>query len=179
VKARDRSVLPAAARAAQVAVGVPEDQRKQAESVLHGGEVQIRPGTGFVLLPHAPEFEEIFAAAIRPALEANHLSALKANDIYKPGLILSQVWNQILTSEVVIADVSGINPNVIFELGLCYGLHRSPILLVRDPKELPFNLRNLRYIEYKNSAGGALKLRDDLTRAVEAFLSVTRPQHET
>ena len=176
VLARDTSILPVAVRNAFSSVGVPEYERKQAESVLQGSIVQIRRGTGFVLLPHTDEFDGIFDTAVRPAMEANGIDVTKANDIYNPGFILGQVWQQILSSEVVVADVSGINPNVIFELGLCYGLHRSPILLVRNPDELPFNLRSLRYIKYENTARGAKALQDDLTRAIEAFLAVARAE---
>jgi predicted nucleotide-binding protein len=83
---------------------------------------------------------------------------------------------------VVVADVSAINPrdnpnpnvNVIFELGLCFGLHRCPILLVRDPAALPFNLRSLRYIEYEDTIDGGAKLKVDLTRAIQEFLSASR-----
>ena len=95
-------------------------------------------------------------------------------DIFKPGLILSQVWESIRTAEVIVADVSGQNPNVIMELGLCYGIQRNPILLLRDPAELPFNLRSLRYIKYENNAGGIARLKDDLTTAIQEFLAAVR-----
>src|SRR3954447_18879981 len=107
-------------------------------------------------------------------MAANGIEAHKAEDIYQPGSILAQVWRCIRTAEVIVADVSGINPNVIYELGLCFGLHRLPILLVRDPSELPFNLRSLRYIKYENSIAGADNLRRDLTLAVQEFLAAVR-----
>jgi hypothetical protein len=153
---------------------VPRFEQLQAESVLHGAQVNIRRGVGFVLLPHSDEFRELFAYAIAPAFEANGLHALKAEDIYQPGAILAQVWSAIRTAEVIVADVSDRNPNVIYELGLCYGIQRCPILLVRDPTELPFNLRSLRYIEYRNDATGGQKLRERLTSAIAEFLSLVR-----
>ena len=159
---------------AGTAKGVPVFERKQAESVLHGESVEISPGTGFVLLPHVDEFREIYKYAIRPAMEANGLVVKKAEDIYRPGSILAQVWQEILTSEVIVADVSDRNPNVIYELGLCYGVRRCPILLVRDPSELPFNLRSLRYIEYKNTASGTADLKDTLSACIEEFLAASR-----
>src|SRR3954447_26981680 len=107
-------------------------------------------------------------------MAANGIEAHKAEDIYQPGSILAQVWRCIRTAEVIVADVSGINPNVIYELGLCYGLHRCPILLVRDPAELPFNLRSLRYIKYENTVAGAELLKTELTRAIQEFLAAAR-----
>lgn len=155
-----------------------EYERHQIESVFHSQPGGIQRGLGFVLLPHKPEFQAIYEEAISPAFRANNLEPLKADDIYRPGSILSQVWSQIRTAEVLVADVSGLNPNVIFELGLCHGMHRCPILLVRDPAELPFNLRSLRYIVYSNDITGIKRLREQLKRSIEEFIAATRPADE-
>ena len=153
---------------------VPLFERRQAGSVLHGEGVSIQRGTGFVLIPHNPEYQRIFERAIEPAMRANGLDSRKADDLYKPGAILAQVWEHIRAAEVIVADVSDKNPNVIYELGLCYGLRRCPILLVRNWADLPFNLRNLRYIEYEDKAGGAEVLKKKLTAAIEQFLAQVR-----
>lgn len=58
-------------------------------------------------------------------------------------------------------------------------LRRWPILLVRDPAELPFNLRNLRYIEYEDSAKGAAALKVRLSAVVEQFLSAVRAESDS
>ena len=73
------------------ATGLSEYERLQTESILQSTDVEITKGLGFVLLPHTKEFEDIFEQAIRPAMEKNELHALKANDIYSTGAILSQV----------------------------------------------------------------------------------------
>jgi hypothetical protein len=154
--------------------GLPQFEFLQTQSILHGHQISIKSGLAFVLIPHNKEFDDLFFHNIKPSLEFYGLSVLKADSIYKPGNILSQVWAQIRTAEVIIADVSGQNPNVIFELGLCYGIQRCPILLTRDPIELPFNIRNLRYIQYDNTASGAHKLGEDLKTSVGEFLSAVR-----
>ena len=153
---------------------VPKFEQVQTESVLHGYGVEIERGTGFVLLPHTDEFTGIFEYAITPAMEANGIVVKKAEDIYQPGPILEQVWERIRKAEVIVADLSGKNANVIYELGLCYGIQRCPILLVRDPAELPFSLRNLRYIEYGDSAEGTANLKRRLTATIEEFLAAVR-----
>jgi len=154
--------------------GLPQFEFLQTQSILHGNQILIKQGLAFVLIPHNKEFDELFYHNIKPALETHGLNVLKADNILKPGNILSQVWAQIRSAEVIVVDVSGQNSNVIFELGLCYGIQRCPILLTRDPGELPFNIRNLRYIQYENTAAGAHKLGEDLKRAVEEFLSAVR-----
>jgi ATP-dependent Clp protease ATP-binding subunit ClpC len=172
VRQRKTSSLPRQSR--PLLPSLPEDERRQAESILQGRGVQLEEGTGFVLLPRDDEFNDLFEAVIRPAMSANGIVAKKADNIYQPGAILGQVWTQIRTAEVLVADVSGSNPNVIYELGLCFGLHRCPIVLVRDPDGLPLDLRSLRHIPYENSVGGAEELKVRLTRAIEEFLSNSR-----
>lgn len=154
--------------------GPPRFEVSQTQSILFGDEILIKKGTAFVLLPHNSEFDQIYEAIIRPSMEANGLVPLKADNIYQPGNILSQVWQEIRSAEVIVADVSGHNPNVIFELGLCYGIQRCPIILTRDPEELPFNLRNLRYIHYNNDSIGGQNLKNKLTSTVKEFLSAVR-----
>ncbi len=170
------SAIPAnrAATSADNSLGLSAYECHQTESILQSEHVEIITGTGFVLLPHTQEFEDIFDQAISPAMEKNRIEAVKADNIYSPGAILSQVWDRIRSAEVVVADMSIQNPNVIYELGLCHGLHRCPILLVRDPANLPFNLRSLRYIVYENTPGGVHKMSGELTRAIEEFLAATR-----
>jgi len=154
--------------------GLPQFEFLQAQSILHGDKVTIKNGLAFVLIPHTKEYDELFYQYIKPAMEVHGLNVLKADNIFKPGNILSQVWAQIRTAELIVADVSGQNSNVIFELGLCYGIQRCPILLTRNPEELPFNIRNLRYITYENTAAGAFKLKADLDTSVGEFLSAVR-----
>ncbi len=156
--------------------GLPKFEFLQTQSILHGDKIAIKGGSAFVLMPFTPEFHDLFQHNIKPALEHHGLTVMKADDIYQPGNILSQIWEMIRTAEVIVVDVSGQNANVIFELGLCYGIQRCPILLTRDPSELPFNIRNLRYIQYSNDATGAHKLSRDLITTVGEFLSAVRSE---
>jgi len=168
---RERDASHLSQRAPAIMPGLPAFERLQSDSVLQGEEIQITPGLGFVLLPHNDEFRDLFTHVITYAMEQNNLKAVKAEDISQPGAILPQVWRQIRSAQVIVADVTGKNANVIFELGLCYGLHRCPIMLVRDPAELPFNLRSLRYIQYKPDIAGAEELKGKLTAAIHEFLA--------
>jgi ATP-dependent Clp protease ATP-binding subunit ClpC len=156
------------------APGRSEFERLQVQSILQTRISRRAVGKGFVLLPHNEESDAVFDAAIRPAFEENQLEVSKADDIYCPGFILGQVYEQICTVELIVADVSGANPNVIFELGICLGHHRCPIILVRNHEDLPFNLRSLRYIKYENSVSGMRTLRESLSLAIREFLAVSR-----
>jgi hypothetical protein len=154
--------------------GVAAFERGQCESILPGDEVRIIRGSGLVLMPRTEEFRRIFDEIIGPAMLENGITAMLAEDISKPGPILNQVWDAIRSSEVIVADVSGLDRNVIYELGLCLGLRRFPIVLGRDPGPLPFHLRSLPFIRYENTASGGDALRKELSETIKGFLAASR-----
>ncbi len=180
VQKRDVSTVLHSARFLRA--GPTKFERLLADWILRGEGVKIQQSTGFVLLPQHEAFDRLFENVIRPAMIANGIIAKKADNIDERGSTLAQVWAQIRSAEVIVADVSSLSPtsevssnaNVIFEVGLCLGLHRCPILLGRNPAMLPFNLRSLPYILYEDSIDGAANLKADLTRAIEEFLSASR-----
>jgi len=153
---------------------LPVFERLQSDSILRGHAIEIIAGTGLVLVRNAPEFAAVLDDAIRPAMARHGIAATKSHDLTGPRVSLAQVWEHIRTSQVIVADLSGQDASVMFELGLCFGLHRLPILLVRDSAELPVELRSPRSIEYEGTPDGIAELRERLTRAIELFLVATR-----
>jgi hypothetical protein len=87
---------------------------------------------------------------------------------------LAEVCQFVQTAEVIVADVSDLNPSVMYVLGLCHGLGRCPIALTRRTDQLPFNLRVLRGVEYANTKDGLFELRERLERVLRVFLLAAR-----
>jgi hypothetical protein len=117
-------------------------------------------GTIFVLMPFASEFDPIFAA-IRRTLEGEELQlrCYRADEVYKPEPIIETILRGIITSELIIADVTGRNPNVFYELGIAHAVKDSCIIVTPSMEDVPFDLRHLRCIVYENSLKGAEELR--------------------
>jgi ATP-dependent Clp protease ATP-binding subunit ClpC len=157
-----------------VVTGLPGYERRQCESIFRGGAVRITRGTGLVLLPRAPGFREVFDAAISPAMSEHGIRAVLAEELSGPGPLVSQSWSSIRSAEVIVADVTGLDPSVMFTLGLCLGVPRLPILLLRDPQELPLDLQVLRYLKYEPTPAGIDALRQELSAALRAFLAASR-----
>ena len=149
-------------------------EQRSIDAVLPDRGIAIARGTAFVMIPHRPEFEALYRDVVAPALEGLGLDVSKGNDISEPGAILPQVWSRIRSAELLVAVATGLNPNVVYELGLCHGIGRCPILLVRRAEELPFNLRALRSIEYGDDEAGLEKLRRDLTDLARSVLDLVR-----
>jgi hypothetical protein len=70
-------------------------------------------------------------------------------DLAAPGNIMNRVWQDIRRSDVVLADLTGMNPNVFYELGLAHALGKDTILIKQiDADAVPFDVRSHKYCEY-------------------------------
>jgi len=65
------------------------------------------------------------------------------------GDILAEIVLNLDQADLVVADLTGLNPNVMYELGIRHGFTKKTILLTQDLAELPFDLRNYHCVEYK------------------------------
>ena len=107
-------------------------------------------------------------------MRENGIRAVLAEDVSNPGSLAGQIGSLIRSAEVIVADVSGLDPSVMLALGLCLGASRLPIILLRDPSQLPPDLQLLRYVKYEPTAAGTEALRQELSAAIQAFLAASR-----
>ena len=77
-------------------------------------------------------------------------------DLATPGNILDQVWQGIRGSDAVIADITGTNPNVFYEIGLAHALGKEVILMSQEAGA-PFDIRSSRRIHYDLDGLNTLK----------------------
>jgi chaperonin GroL len=108
----------------------------------------VDPTSCFVLMPFQEPHIEYFSGIIQPAAREAGLTAIKADDIYGTAPIIQDIWNQIWRARAVIADVTGRNPNVNYELGLCHALGIPTVLITQNIADVPFDYRHIRCIVY-------------------------------
>jgi len=109
--------------------------------------------TCFVIAPignaNSPDMkrsDDTFKYIFEPATKECGYTASRADRLADPGRITDQIIQHILHDDLVIADLSGHNPNVFYELAACHAFQR-PFVLVYDPKEtLPFDVFDLRSV---------------------------------
>lgn len=104
--------------------------------------------TAFVIMPFDEGFEEIYQNAIVTTLQKVGFAVSRADDVGNAQNILKDIVHGIAESDLIIADLTGSNPNVYYELGLAHGLGKAVILLTQDIQDLPFDLRSYRVIHY-------------------------------
>jgi len=106
----------------------------------------------FVALPPGPHADRLYASLIRPTVEELGLAPLRVDEIAPSLLVAEDVRVGIQQARVVIADVSYLNDNVMYELGLAQALSKPIVLLTVDPNDLPFDLAQYRMVNYSMDA---------------------------
>jgi len=84
---------------------------------------------------------------IEPALSEFKLDIVRADKIGKPGMITAQVIDHLLHAKLVIADLSFLNPNVLYELCLRHACRLPTVQVIRGDFDIPFDLEQFRTIK--------------------------------
>jgi hypothetical protein len=128
-----------------------------------------KQGLCFVLMPFQEALTAVYELGIKPQVEAMGMQCRRADEIYSGQAILGDIWDSIQTAELIIADCTGKNPNVMYELGLCHAIWKRVILLSQNRDDVPFDLRQWRVIWYDFTFAGATRLKEELGRAIDAL----------
>lgn len=127
--------------------------------------------TAFVIMPFGADFKEVYEAFLMPTLQDAGFTVRRADDLSDQRSILRDILELLHKSSLVVADLTNLNPNVFYELGIAHAFGQRVILLTQDIEELPFDLRSYRVIQYDThfhrieeakqnlhkTAGGALR----------------------
>jgi hypothetical protein len=120
-------------------------------------------------MPFAEEFKEVYDHAIRPAAEAAGFECYRADHAFGPSAIISDIIKSIFTADVIVADVSGSNPNVFYELGVSHTIDNKTIVISeKTAQPLPFDLTAYRVIFYHRTIDG---IKNDLRSKLERDLT--------
>lgn len=115
-------------------------------------KIEINLGTltnsCFVIMPFTPTYNTEYERIIRPAVEAAELACIRADEIYSKPQIMADIWKSIRSARVVIAELTGRNTNVFYEVGLAHTLGKPVIIITRNDDDVPFDLKALRYLYY-------------------------------
>jgi hypothetical protein len=126
----------------------------------------------FVIMPFAAQFAGVYADVIKPLAAELGLTVLRGDELSSSrGSIMEEVWAALNACRFVIAEITGGNDNVFYELGIAHTLNKPALLITQAaaPENVPFDIRHLRYIVY--SAQDGAKLRDDLRTAITRLLT--------
>jgi hypothetical protein len=125
----------------------------------------------FVLMPFSSEFDDVYQLGIKPACkEAEAYCERLDEQIFSEGM-LERIYNQVSKADLIVADMSGQNPNVFYEVGYAHALGKTVILLTKESSDIPFDLKHRFHLVYGSSI---TKLKDELRSRVSFYLSNPR-----
>lgn len=114
----------------------------------------------FVLMPFEKAFDDVYKIGIKETAAQLGIVAERVDEqIFQEG-ILERIYRQIEVADIVIADMSGQNPNVFYEVGYAHAKGKLCIPMTKNASDIPFDLKHHRHIVYGESING---LRDNLT----------------
>lgn len=120
--------------------------------------------TCFVMMPFGEWFDRYYQEIYIPAIKDAGFEPVRADELFTTGSVMEQIWEQIEKAKLLIADLSGKNPNVFYELGLAHAAKKPVIFTASDVGDVPFDLRHLRVIIYEiREPEWAVRLRKSVT----------------
>jgi len=125
-------------------------------------------------------FKEVLDYVIKPAAKNSgfKLKVIRADDIERAGSFIKDILQNLLDSFVVIADLTGKNPNVFYELGVRHSLSSRTILIAQSLEDIPSDLREYRTVIYDTTAKGASDFQTRVTKYLEEiYAEPNRPDN--
>jgi FimV-like protein len=126
-------------------------------------EVKVQPDLVFVLTPFEKSMDGPFKAVVDIGQRLN----LRVNrgDEYAPkGDIFPQLLGYIVQARVIVANISGRNPNVFYELGIAHALDKPVVLIAHKESEIPFDVQSKMVIFYRENEDLQAPLTEALAR---------------
>lgn len=138
----------------------------------------VQRGLVFVLMPFNPEMDRLYAQIFKPAIEDDlRYVSRRADEITGVSSVMHDIWKSICESELILADVTSFNPNVMYELGMAHTVGKPSVIIhqqLKPNEKFPFDLHHIRRIIYTNDAAGGPELRRQLVRTLRS-LAEERP----
>ena len=129
----------------------------------------------FIITPIGDENSEIrrkaeglIVAIIKPVLISLGYEPIIPHKMTVPGSITDQVIECILSADMVIANLSGLNPNVMYELAVRHAARKPVVCVVEETTNLPFDIKQDRVIIYNDEFYRVESMKRDLSQMIES-----------
>jgi len=120
----------------------------------------------FVLMPFGESWsdrlwQDHLRQYLAKAPSGKALVVRRADDMFGQG-VMEDIYEGIVTARLVLAECTGKNPNVLYELGLAHSLGKRTVLLSQSEEDIPFDFRRFRFCIYEDNSGGYPKVKSFL-----------------
>lgn len=127
----------------------------------------------FIVMPFGDEsLQIVYEDFIKPVLEQDcSLQVERGDDVFGSDVVMDDIRSSIEAADLVIADLTGKNANVFYEVGICHALEKPVLLLAQSMEDVPFDLRHRRVLLYNYTLRGCKRLEGHLRDQVAAILA--------
>ncbi|MFJ2370899.1 hypothetical protein [Microbacterium sp. NPDC087665] len=123
-----------------------------------------------VMMPFDPNFDVVYET-IALAVEDIGMECVRVDNIWEHDHVMGDVLSLLWRARIVVADLTGRNPNVFYETGLAHALPRRTILLTQNADDVPFDLRSIRYLHYGIGSKARKMLQEQLSDRLRTLSS--------
>ena len=109
---------------------------------------------------------------LKPVLKSIGYELEVAHTIDSPGSINDQIFERIVNSELVIVNLTGLNPNVMYELAVRHSFGKPCVMICESDTKLPFDLLEDRTIFFEDTIKGSGELKVDLENKIKSALYI-------
>lgn len=128
--------------------------------------------TCFVIMPikspgtkEHTHYRALFDTVISPTVSSFGYDVKRADDFQASGSISKDIIVPLATYNLVVADLTGLNPNVFYELGVRHALMGKGTIMIMDEaqSEIPFDIHAYRVIKFRSDVAGIGDLHSELS----------------
>jgi len=125
--------------------------RRSRHSILVSPLFRVQRTEGYDVFIAMPFQESLnwTAQTIRDSCNALGLRSIRGDDVFGTHHVIDNIFSLIAGTSVVVADCTGKNTNVFYELGLAHAIGKTVILVTQNESDVPFDLRHWRFIQYR------------------------------
>lgn len=119
--------------------------------------------------PERKRAEELHEYLIQPVLAEFDYEVKRADLLPEPGLITTQIMDHVMNDDLVVADLTGRNANVFYELGLRHAIRKPLVQLAASQQDLPFDVAGMRtiFVDTGDLTSVMKHAKDELTAQLE------------
>lgn len=113
----------------------------------------------FVLMPFDSSFDDMYQLGIKETIkeiDSDIIVQRLDEQMFTEGM-LSRIYSQIEKADLIIADMTGKNPNVFYEVGFAHAKEKLTLLITKEANDIPFDLKHYRHIVYGQAIGDLKK----------------------
>jgi TIR domain-containing protein len=126
----------------------------------------------FIVMPFGDAaLQIVYEDFVRPIVEGQcALTCERGDDVFGSNVVMDDIRSSIQAADIVVADLTGKNANVFYEVGIAHTVGKPVLLMAQSIDDVPFDLRHRRVLLYEYSPRGCKKLEKTLKENLGAMI---------